>query len=160
VADKQRDNGKEPLSERDREVLQELARRIVREAGLQRDPEQEARLENDKAHAEFLRALALVDTALLAGIVATVAFIGQLVPDSRDVLRASVAANVVGIVCAVGALMLATIVVAADAYTPSETVTRGRRWRDRLSIAAFVWFGVSALAFMLVVANNLNVLGR
>jgi len=38
VADHEQMNGQEPLNERKREVMQELAREIVREAGMHPDP--------------------------------------------------------------------------------------------------------------------------
>jgi hypothetical protein len=51
-------------------AIQELARAIVREAGLlQRDPEQEARLEGNKMAGEAAKALVLVGSGLLGGLV-------------------------------------------------------------------------------------------
>jgi hypothetical protein len=54
------------------EAIQELARAIVREAGIARDPEQEARLEGNKMAGEAAKALVLVGSGLLVGMGAVV----------------------------------------------------------------------------------------
>jgi hypothetical protein len=52
------------------EAIQELARAIVREAGIARDSEQEAWLEGNKMAAEAAKALAIVGSGLLVGMAA------------------------------------------------------------------------------------------
>jgi hypothetical protein len=79
VADNQRDHGKEPLTEREREVLQMLAKEIVREAGLDRDPEKEAAeqsrrefieggREHWKAQVDFFKHMAVISAASVVGV--------------------------------------------------------------------------------------------
>jgi hypothetical protein len=81
VGDRQRDTGNERLTERDREALQELARAIVREAGMIRDPEQEADEKNRKetieagrehwkAQVDFFKHLSTVSGAALIAVTA------------------------------------------------------------------------------------------
>jgi hypothetical protein len=91
VADKRRDDGKEPLTEREREDLQELARQIVREAGLVPDPEGEAEekrkeyLEeavqlNGQAQREFYKHMTTLGGA---SILAAVAVYGAFLKDVK-----------------------------------------------------------------------------
>jgi len=54
------------------EALQELARQIVREAGIAQDPEREARLEGNKLAAEAAKTLVIVGSGLLVGMAAVV----------------------------------------------------------------------------------------
>jgi hypothetical protein len=95
----------------------------VREAGLTHDPEEAALLENDKARADLWRTMTFLDTALLAGISATVAFLQEL----RDVLtlKVAVVADLAGLTFSLFVLMIATIVVGGDAYTPVVTLPCG-----------------------------------
>jgi len=97
VADRQKYDGKEPLTEREREVLQELAREIVREAGLVPDLEAEAakaRAEAEEkrkedfmdaykrtmqAHIEFYKHMTTLSGASL---VAAIAAYGAFLSDS------------------------------------------------------------------------------
>src|ERR671915_1673953 len=76
VADKQRDDGKEPLNEREREILEELERQMGGEVRITpSDLEEARRRENDKARVDLWRIMAFVHIALLAGIGATVGFL-------------------------------------------------------------------------------------
>ena len=87
MADKQRDDGKEPLNERERGVPQELARQMVREVGITpSDPEEARRRENDKARVDLWRIIAFLNIALLAGIGATGAFLDRPSPSSIHLL--------------------------------------------------------------------------
>jgi hypothetical protein len=142
------------------EALQELARQIVKEALITRDPEEGGRRENDKARAELWRTIALLYTALLAGIAATVAFFGvdQLVGATVVVLVASVVTNLSGLLFAFFALVSATIAVGADAYMSEAQVASLRRRRDLAGVCTAWLFGVSVLEFMLFVGSNLNAL--
>jgi hypothetical protein len=54
------------------EAIQELARTIVTESGIARDPEQEAWLEGNKMAAEAAKALVIVGSGLLVGMAAVV----------------------------------------------------------------------------------------
>ena len=87
-------------------AIQELASAIVRETGLATDSEEAGRRENDKARAELWRTLAFIDTALLAGIAATVAFLGleKMARESIVLLVVSMATNLTGLTFALGAL--------------------------------------------------------
>jgi hypothetical protein len=76
VADKQRDDDKEPLNEREREILKELERQMLSEV------EEAGRLENDKARVDLWRTIAFLNIALTAGIGATVAFLDRPLPSS------------------------------------------------------------------------------
>jgi hypothetical protein len=93
VGDRERDIGNERLPERDREALQELARAIVREAGMIRDSEQaadekarkeliEAGREHWKAQVDFFKHISTVSGAAL---VAVTAITGVLQPESESV---------------------------------------------------------------------------
>jgi hypothetical protein len=70
VADRQRAGGKEPLTEREREALRELARALVRESGLAKDPEREAQLEGNKLQVEAAKTQVLISSGLLVGMAA------------------------------------------------------------------------------------------
>jgi len=139
------------------EALQELARAIVREAGIARDPEEAGRLENDKARAELFRTMAFLNTALLVGMGATVAFL----PELRSIwwLGLSLASNVTGISAALLGVLLATVVVGGDAYRPARTASL-RSWRDRVVVAAMLFFAIALVAFDVFAATNLTALYR
>jgi hypothetical protein len=64
------------------EALTALAREIVREAGLQRDPEREARLEANKVLAESAKTQILISSGSLVGIAAVVG----ILPSSTHLL--------------------------------------------------------------------------
>jgi hypothetical protein len=59
-----------PVSQQ--EAIQDLARAIVREAGIVQDPEAQARLEGNKLAAEAAKSLVLVASGLLVGMAAVV----------------------------------------------------------------------------------------
>ena len=80
MADSPNGEREQLLSERELAVIRELARAIVREAGIAEDPERDALLENDKARTEFFRTVLLLDAALLAGAAA----VGAFVPDPNS----------------------------------------------------------------------------
>jgi hypothetical protein len=67
VADNEQDNAREHLTEREREIIKQLASEIVREAGIKRDPEEEARRERVKSYAESLRHANTVSGATAVG---------------------------------------------------------------------------------------------
>jgi len=152
VADKQRDDGKEPLNEREREVLEELERQMAREV------EEAGRHENDKARVDLWRIIAFLNIALLAGIGATGAFLDRHLPSSNHLLVVSVVLNLSGLLLALFALALASGVVGAEAEEDPAYVASLRRWRDRVGVVAYTGFGLSVLSFLVFVGNNLNAL--
>jgi hypothetical protein len=158
VADKQRDDGKEPLNEREREILEELERQMGSEVGItSSDPEEAGRRENDRARVDLWRTIAFLDIALLAGIGATVGFLDPL-PSSIHLLEVSVALNLSGLLLALFALALASGAVGAEADEDPEYVVSLRRWRERVGVVAYTGFGLSVLTFLVFVGNNLNAL--
>ena len=158
MADKQRDDDKQPLNEREREILEELERQMGSEAGITpSDPEEARRRENDKARVDLWRTIAFLDIALLAGIGATVGFLDPL-PSSIHLLEVSVALNLSGLLLALFALALASGAVGAEADEDPEYVVSLRRWRERVGVAAYTGFGLSVLSFLVFVGNNLNAL--
>jgi hypothetical protein len=158
VADKQRDDGKEPLNEREREILEELERQMASEVGITpSDPEEARRHENDKARVDLWRIIAFLNTALLAGIGATVGFLDPL-PSSNYLLVVCVALNLSGLLLAFFALALASGVVGAEADEDPAYVASLRRWRDWVGVVAYTGFGLSVLSFLVFVGNNLNAL--
>ena len=159
MADKQRDDGgKEPLNEREREILEELERQMVGEVGITpSDPEEARRRENDKARVDLWRTIAFLDIALLAGIGATVGFLDPL-PSSIHLLEVSVALNLSGLLLALFALALASGVVGAEADEDPAYAASLRRWRERVGVVAYTGFGLSVLSFLVFVGNNLNAL--
>jgi hypothetical protein len=70
------------------EAIQELARSIVREAGIAQEPEQAALLEGNKQAAEVAKTLVIVGSGLLVGMAAVVGFLPDV---SRTSLLLSVA---------------------------------------------------------------------
>jgi hypothetical protein len=158
VADKQRDDGKEPLNEREREILEELERQMASEEGITpSDPEEARRRENDKARVDLWRIIAFLNTALLAGIGATVGFLDPL-PSSNYLLVVCVALNLSGLLLAFFALALASGVVGAEADEDPAYVASLRRWRDWVGVVAYTGFGLAVLSFLVFVGNNLNAL--
>jgi hypothetical protein len=158
VADKQRDDGKEPLNEREREILEELERQMAREVGITpSNPEEARRRENDKARVDLWRIIAFLNIALLAGIGATVGFLDPL-PSSNYLLVVSVVLNLSGLLLAFFALALASGVVGAEADEDPAYVASLRRWRERVGVVAYTGFGLSVLSFLVFVGSNLNAL--
>jgi hypothetical protein len=158
VADKQRDDDKGPLNEREREILEELERQMGSEVGItSSDPEEAGRRENDRARVDLWRTIAFLDIALLAGIGATVGFLDPL-PSSIHLLEVSVALNLSGLLLALFALALASGAVGAEADEDPEYVVSLRRWRERVGVVAYTGFGLSVLTFLVFVGNNLNAL--
>jgi hypothetical protein len=158
VADKQRDDAKGPLNEREREILEELERQMGSEVGItSSDPEEAGRRENDRARVDLWRTIAFLDIALLAGIGATVGFLDPL-PSSIHLLEVSVALNLSGLLLALFALALASGAVGAEADEDPEYVVSLRRWRERVGVVAYTGFGLSVLTFLVFVGNNLNAL--
>ena len=158
MADKQRDDGKEPLNEREREILEELERQMASEVGITpSDPEEARRRENDKARVDLWRIIAFLNLALLAGIGATVGFLDPL-PSSNYLLVVCVALNLSGLLLAFFALALASGVVGAEADEDPAYVASLRRWRERVGVVAYTGFGLSVLSFLVFVGNNLNAL--
>jgi hypothetical protein len=158
VADKQRDDAKGPLNEREREILEELERQMGSEVGItSSDPEEAGRRENDRARVDLWRTIAFLDIALLAGIGATVGFLDPS-PSSIHLLEVSVALNLSGLLLALFALALASGAVGAEADEDPEYVVSLRRWRERVGVVAYTGFGLSVLTFLVFVGNNLNAL--
>jgi hypothetical protein len=158
VADKQRDDAKGPLNEREREILEELERQMGSEVGItSSDPEAAGRRENDRARVDLWRTIAFLDIALLAGIGATVGFLDPL-PSSNYLLVVCVALNLSGLLLAFFALALASGAVGAEADEDPEYVVSLRRWRERVGVVAYTGFGLSVLTFLVFVGNNLNAL--
>jgi hypothetical protein len=158
VADKQRDDAKGPLNEREREILEELERQMGSEVGItSSDPEEAGRRENDRARVDLWRTIAFLDIALLAGIGATVGFLDPL-PSSIHLLEVSVALNLSGLLLALFALALASGAVGAEADEDPAYVASLRRWRERVGVVAYTGFGLSVLSFLVFVGNNLNAL--
>jgi hypothetical protein len=159
VADKQRDDGKEPLNEREREILEELERQMGGEVGITpSDPEEARRRENDRARVDLWRIIAFLNIALLAGIGATVGFLVRPLPSSNYLLVVSVALNLSGLLLAFYALALASGVVGAEADEDPAYVASLRRWRERVGVVAYAGFGLSVLSFLVFVGSNLNAL--
>jgi hypothetical protein len=159
VTDKQRDDDKEPLNEREREILEELERQMGGEVGITpSDPEEARRRENDKARVDLWRIIAFLNIALLAGIGATVGFLVRPLPSSNYLLVVSVALNLSGLLLAFFALALASGAVGAEADEDPEYVASLRRWRERVGVVAYAGFGLSVLTFLIFVGNNLNAL--
>jgi hypothetical protein len=159
VADKQRDDDKGPLNEREREILEELERQMGSEVGItSSDPEEARRRENDKARVDLWRIIAFLNIALLAGIGATVGFLVRPLPSSNYLLVVSVAFNLSGLLLAFFALALASGAVGAEADEDPEYVASLRRWRERVGVVAYTGFGLSVLTFLVFVGNNLNAL--
>ena len=159
VADKQRDDGKEPLNEREREILEELERQMASEVGITpSDPEEAGRLENDKARVDLWRIIAFLNLALLAGIGVTVGFLDRHLPSSTYLLVVCAALNLSGLLLAFFALALASGVVGAEAEEDPAYVASLRRWRDWVGVVAYTGFGLSVLSFLVFVGNNLNAL--
>jgi hypothetical protein len=151
VADKHRYDGKEPLNEREREGPQELAMQMGREV------EEAGRLENDKARVDLWRTIAFLNMALLAGIGATGAFLDRPLPSSIHLLVVCVALNLSGLLLALFALVLASMVVAEADEEPAYVASL-RRWRERVGVVAYTGFGLSVLSFLVFVGNYLNAL--
>ena len=159
MADKQRDDDKEPLNEREREILEELERQMASEVGITPPkPEETRRRENDKARVDLWRIIAFLNLALLAGIGATVGFLDRPLPSPNYLLVVSVALNLSGLLLAFFALALASVAVGAEAYEDPENVASLRRWRERVGVVAFTGFGLSVLSFLVLVGNSLNAL--
>jgi excisionase family DNA binding protein len=136
------------------EALTILAREIVREAGVAQDPARTALLENDKARAEMFRTMAILDTALLAGLGAVAA----IVPDVQMVwaLRASVTLMLVSITLALFGLINATIVIGKDAERSDWMMgLTSRAWREWAAVGTVAMFGVGLLLFILFAGSNL-----
>ena len=159
MADKGRDDGMEPLNEREREVLEELERQMASEVGITpSDPEDAGRRENDKARVDLWRIIALLNIALMAGIGATGAFSDRPLPSSDNLLVVSVALNLSGLLLALFALALASVAAGAEADEDPAYVASLRRWRERVGMVAYTGFGLSVLWFLVWVGNNLNAL--
>jgi hypothetical protein len=159
VADKQRDDDKEPLNEREREILEELERQMGGEVGITpSDPEEAERRENDKARVDVWRTIAFLNFTLTAGIGATVAFLDRPLPSSNPLLVVSMASNLSGLLLALFALALASVVLGAEADEDPAYVASVRRWRERVGVAAYTGFGLSMLSFLVFMGNNLNTL--
>ena len=159
MADKQRDDDKEPLNEREREILEELERQMASEVGITPpDPEEVRRRENDKARVDLWRIIAFLNLALLAGIGATVGFLDRPLPSSNYLLVVSVAINLSALLLAFFALALASGVVGAEADEDPAYVASLRRWRERVGVVAYMGFGLSVLSFLVFVGNNLDAL--
>ena len=77
MADHEQEYGQEPFNERKREVMQELAREIVREAGMHPDSEREAKIEEGKLEAEAMKTQVLISSGLLVGLVAVTRLLPQ-----------------------------------------------------------------------------------
>jgi hypothetical protein len=139
--------------------LGEVTSQIVREAGITpSDPEEAGRRENDKARVDLWRIIAVLNIALLAGIGATRDFLDRPLPSSSYLLMVSVSLNLSGLLLALFALALASMVVGAGAGEEPASVASLRRWRERVGMAAYMGFGLSVLAFLVFVGNNLSAL--
>jgi hypothetical protein len=94
VADHGRESSREPLTQREREVIHELAREIVKEAGLGRNPDQEAAEKQSKqrermiaggrgywnAQVDIFKHMATVSAATVVGVPVV---LGAFVPDPK-----------------------------------------------------------------------------
>jgi hypothetical protein len=133
------------------EAIQELARAIVRGAGIPR--EDVARLENKlKAYAEFFRSLAVVNTALLAGIATTVTFLPN--PQHIFWLTVSMGAVVVGILLGVLGLVVATSQFGVVGTSPPTLYRLSRRLLDPAGVLAALAFVIAMLAFSWFALTN------
>jgi hypothetical protein len=136
------------------EAIQELAKAIVREAGIAREDvvrlenrEDVVRLENNlKAYAEFFRSLAFLNTALLAGIAATVAFLPTL-HQGIFWLLVSMGAVVVGTLLALLGLVVATAQLGVVGTSRPILYRLSRRLLDPAGVLAALAFVIAMLAF-------------
>jgi len=136
----------------------EVTSQIVREVGLTpSEPEEAGRRENDKARVDLLRIIVLLNIALLAGIGATRAFLDRPLPSSSYLLMVSASLNLSGLLLALYALALASMVIGAEAEEPASVASL-RSWRERVAVAAYTGFGLSVLSFLVFVWNNLKAL--
>jgi len=126
------------------EAIQELARAIVREAGIAR--EDVVRLENNlKAYAEFFRSMAFLNTALLAGIATTVTFLSN--PHHIFWLTVSMGAVVLGILLALLGLVVATSQLGVVGTSPPTLYRLARRLLDPAGVLGALAFVIAMLAF-------------
>jgi hypothetical protein len=148
VGDQQRDGGKEPLTEREREALQELAREIVREAALQeRHPaEQDALLEGEKLLHETAKTQAFITAALLGASGAA-----WFIPDPKH-LWLLLLAFVLALFSLAATLQYMYSIATALGFPPSSpSVVRARRAADFIST-----FGVIVAIALLALYVVLN----
>jgi hypothetical protein len=145
VADQQRGDSKDLLTEREREALQELAKSIVREAGLAQDPEHQAELEQDKARFELVKTLLLLNAVLLGGMGAVAAFLPQ--PEALDLLRFGVYVTVLGLVVTNFAAVICHLFIGRPHWPDSPAALA--------LFASSVWFSVEAMIFVLFLIRNI-----
>lgn len=136
------------------EVLQELAKAIVREAGIVRDPEREALLENDRGRVEFFKTVLLLDAALLAGAAA----VGAVMPDPRSfgLLLWAFATIFVSLATGFIGLFSATQIMGVSG-NPMSYIPRlpARTLRDLLQVLTAVAVGAGIITFVQFVFLNL-----
>jgi hypothetical protein len=109
------------------------------------------RLEVDKARAEYFRTLAFLNTALLAGIAATVAFLPTPL-QWINLLVVTVGANLAGIVMALGGLSHEAVSIGGS---HGRTAASVRRRRQIYSVFASGAFGTALISFELFALHNL-----
>jgi hypothetical protein len=154
VADSPNGEREKLLSERELAVIRELARAIVREAGIAEDPERDALLENDKARTEFFRTVLLLDAALLAGAAAVGAFVPD--PNSLGLLLWGVALLIVSLATGFMGLYVATGITGVRG-TPMSFIPglRARTFREVFQALTVSFVGPGILLFIQFVFLNL-----
>jgi hypothetical protein len=152
------------VSAAQQEAIQELAKAIVREAGISGE---EGLLEMERASAELFRTLAFLNTGLLAGVAATVAFL----PTPLHwlwVLVVSVSCTTIGIlVDLLGLVTMATLIgqrhvealwrrvhLEHFGQPPPEAPSHPDP-SFGIEIAAFVFFAIALMAFLFFALLNL-----
>jgi hypothetical protein len=154
VADSPHGEREQLLNERELAVIRELARAVVREAGIARDPESDALLEKDKAKIEFFRTVLLLDSALLAGAAAVGAFVPD--PNSLGLLVWGFALVVISLATGFIGLYSGTEIIGVHG-TPMSFIPRrrARTFRDVFQALTVSFVGPGILLFIQFVFLNL-----
>jgi hypothetical protein len=155
VADSPHGEREQLLNERELAVIRELARAVVREAGIARDPESDALLEKDKAKIEFFRTVLLLDSALLAGAAAVGAFVPD--PNSLGLLVWGFALVVISLATCFIGLYGGTEIIGVHGGTPMSFIPRlrARTFRDVFQALTVSFVGPGILLFIQFVFLNL-----
>ena len=124
------------------EAIQALAREIVREAGLQRDPQQEVKLEANRFRVEAYKTQVTIGTGALVATGAVGSFVPS--PDSVIYLVLAFTCNLFSLLLAFGAMHS----IAQDVQSSEATSTRRSALLAGGSIMALA-LGITSLIFFL-----------
>jgi len=147
VADHEQESGREPLTEREREALQILAREIVREAGLDQNRELQIGLERERVWLDLAKGQVVLATAFLPAMAAFAAFLEN--SGGADTIQVAFTLPAAFYTDAMSLLFGVAAVQAAAESFPSPP---GRRLTLYCSTGAF---SLSVLLFMFYVVENL-----